>query len=46
VGIRNAEIFYATGENELVGAIRENTGWKYNRDTGELICNHPDWDGY
>ena len=48
VGIQNASITYVTGSAALkgMGDSVENTGWKYNKQTGEFICNHEDWDEY
>lgn len=28
------------------GDMNAGTGWKYNKDTGEFMCNHADWDEY
>ena len=47
VGTKNAEITFVTGAGVILegnGGMNAGTGWKYNKDTGEFICNHADWD--
>lgn len=46
VGIQNASITYVTGSTPPTGDQTENTGWKFNKTTGEFICNHEDFDDF
>lgn len=47
-GVRNSLITYVSTPGIIRGSGNqdEGTGWKYNQTTGELICNHEDWDEY
>ena len=44
VGIKNSTITYITGTGAATGDSVEATGWKYNKDNGEFICNHESWE--
>jgi prepilin-type N-terminal cleavage/methylation domain-containing protein len=45
-GVTNASITYVSVAGAITGDASERTGWKYNRTTGDFICNHEDFDQF